>query len=465
MKTNRPKVVGKIIFRADVINTTPMLISSGNEEEYDFEVIRDKNGNPYIPASGFGGMLRDRFEGIQFDNDQQIAFDYFFGSKNTTVENSFQSHIIIDDLKIKQGTNYKICVRDGVEINLKTGTAEEHGKYDYELIEPNAKFSLNMELTIRECIKNKESLKDILYFIAHCGTNELYQQGAFKSNNFGVIKFENIEFIEFNYTKDADKWFNFLENCSIKNSYDQTKKIKFQIQKNVLNITGIFKIKNSLIIRSKDIPLTENKDSHLDYTHLTDSKGNPLLTAKSIRGPIRHRANKILKHLNYNNSEKFLNELFGFVDKKKKEAKKGKLKTSETIVQNVEKDQIQTRIQIDYFTGGTIQSALIQSKPLWHKSEYIELKFQISNCKKEQAGLFLLLMKDLMHEDLPIGGEKSIGKGALIGQSLTFEGKIDNEEIKLEFDKDGLKEEYKDKISEINTWVNDFCNNNNLKYE
>ncbi len=456
------KIVGKIIFRADVENISPMLIASGENDEFDFTVIRNCAGKPVIPASGFAGMLRESFKQIREhdgNNGIESLMEYFWGTDKTDTQKTIQSHIIIDDLVLKND-EFKVCERDGVGIDHETMLAVDRSKYNYELLEPGAVFSLNIELTVREEYKKHiDTLTDFLHFIGQKGCNEYYRQGAFKTNGFGILKFSEIEIFKFDFPDDNKNWFNFLEEKTTpENIYKSDKKLSFEVKPdNILRITGRFSLKNSLIIRA-DIFSADN-ELDLDKTHLKNSIGKPVISAKSIRGAVRHRALKILKTLEYNEPDKIVNSLFGYVGKSKKEANKGRLTTFETIVENVDATQVQPRIKIDRFTGGTIEGALMQSQPIWHKDEEIELRFEIKDYKEKEAGLMLLVMKDLMCEDLPVGGEKSIGRGVLVGELLKIEG-LNGENTPFEFDKQGLINPDTDKIKAINALVSEIIPKN-----
>lgn len=459
------KIVGKIILRANVKNISPMLIATGENSELDFQVIKNCYGEPIIPASGFAGMIKESFKLIlpqEDENELEPLKEYFLGTDGSKTHKTIQSHIIIDDLVLKKGATFKFCERDGVAISHETMLAIDKSKYDYELLESGTEFCLNIELTIRDAYKKDlKVLKDFLYFIAKKGQEKYYKQGAFKSNGFGILEFSDIKFFEFTFPKDSNQWFGFMEGkTTLFNTFDQERKYSFKIkQENLLKITGQFSLKNSLIIRSS--VLSANDDKDLDKTHLKNSKSEPVISAKSIRGAIRHRALKILKTLEYSKPEALVEDLFGYVDKKSKSAKKGRLTTFETIVENADANQIQARIKIDRFTGGTMEGALMQSQPIWHKNEKIELRFEIEDCETKEAGLMLLMMKDLICEDLPVGGEKSIGRGILIGKSLKIEGKVNQEEISsLEFNEDGISDSDKDKINTINSWISELIPQN-----
>jgi len=441
------RIIGKIILKAVITNTSPMLIASGRGEVVDFEVIRDSSGKPFIPAAGFAGMIRDSF--IRFNQNTDRAVDnhlnYFWGCD--TEDSESQSHIIFDDLKL-----HGSCVviqRDGVAIDENTNLGIGGSKFDYELIEPDAHFLFNAEITIRKDF-DADIFLQFLYFIAQKGEKDEYQQGAFKSSGFGILHWTDVEIYHFDFPTDGKEWFEYLKtNKTEKKSIypELTKKLEWGKQ-NTLVITGQFSIRNSLIISTAGDETQSEKAP--DKTQLKDSLGNAILTGKSIKGAIRHRASKILNTLGIPKSKQFIDSLFGYVDEtnKKIPAAASRIKSFEAKVAGADQSQIQPRIKIDRFTGGTIEHALMQSQPLWHNKESIPLKFEIQDCTDAEAALMLFVMKDLFNEDLPIGGEKAIGRGTLKGIALDVTGTVSNKAIDLKFNKDGLTD--KSKIQEVN---------------
>lgn len=444
------KIICKLILRATITNTSPLLIATGKGETTDFEVIRDGKGKPFIPAAGFAGMLRASFDALKLNSSEQEQKKFLWGTEGTVKDNTNQSHIIIDDLKMISDS--KIALRDGVAINHQTGIAKDKSKYDYELLEPDAKFELNAEITLREGF-NSETFLQFLQFMIEQGKGEMYQQGAFKTNGFGMLKWEEIEVYGFKFPENGAKWFEYLEGTMPKSIYPFENLTPLpQFQYNTLKIEGIFEIKNTLIIGTVDAGTDIDKEKAPDKTHLKNSKKDSLLTAKSLRGPIRHRTLRILNTLGKADADCIVDELFGFVNEDEKKAQKGRFKTFETTITGANDSQIQPRIKIDRFTGGTVEHALMQTQPLWHDKEEITLKIEIECCKEYEAGLMLLVMKDLMNEDLPIGGEKAIGRGLLKGQSLHIKGQVDNKNCgDISFDAKGITD--KSKIEIINNWL------------
>ena len=76
------------------------------------------------------------------------------------------------------------------------------------------------------------------------------------------------------------------------------------------------------------------------------------------------------------------------------------------------------RIRGNRFTGGTISAALFSSMPVWqetHGARAVTLRFGARRASEWEAGLCILLLKDLWLGRTAIGGEKSIGRGTLEG--------------------------------------------------
>ncbi|MEG3858216.1 RAMP superfamily CRISPR-associated protein, partial [Microcoleus sp. herbarium12] len=168
----------------------------------------------------------------------------------------------------------------------------------------------------------------------------------------------------------------------------------------------------SLLIRSGQ----DSTGRAPDVVHLKSHRNDelkPVLSGTSLAGVLRHRAERIVNTLG--GSSTLVNELFGFVQEK--EAKSSRLVVHEKVIENAT-ELVQTRIAIDRFTGGAYHGALFDEQPIFGGSVCIEL--ELRNPKDNEIGLLLLLLKDLWTQDLPVGGESSIGRGRLQGESATL---------------------------------------------
>ncbi len=150
---------------------------------------------------------------------------------------------------------------------------------------------------------------------------------------------------------------------------------------------------------------------------------------RSPSAQIRARAEKILRTIGKNPTDSIWESFFGTEGnpKEDKPAIKSRLSVSESFFENDPNQELQTRIKIDRFTGGTIDGALFDSMPLFQNEKNSAsvtfdiniIDFEYSN-DKAAAGLLLLVLKDIWTGDLPIGGEKNVGRGRLRGVSATI---------------------------------------------
>lgn len=408
------RITGKIIICANLVNDTPLVIGKGAGDANDIEVMRLPDGRPYIPASSIAGCLK-RFmcvNGLSKEND------YLWGRTGKNEDNPLQSHIRIDDLVPESTHPDDITMRDGVKIDHEKGTAKDKQKYDYQLVEPGITFPFFAEITIRQSMHKI----DLVCFISNLRTalnHQYFRIGAQTNTGFGKITCQDFKAYRYIFPKHAEEWFDFVDSGSIKIEALQLK------ESEVIDIAGSFSIEACFLLKtSLIIGAYGEKSEEPDKSHLR-SRDKFVLSGKSIRGAIRHRAVRILNTLGQNAEEK-INDLFGNVDEDNNKAIKGRLLIEEYVFNNDEvKPMTQDRIRIDRFTGGTINGALFNSEPIWTTGrESIKLTFTIrKDAKPEDKKLLMFLLKDLWLEDLAIGGEKNVGRGILIGQ----EAKIYND--------------------------------------
>lgn len=399
---------GKLLLKGTINLLSAGLIGSGRDERTDMDFIRDSDGNPFIPATSFIGVLRHRIN----INAEREKLKRFWGSDEIDDE-YYQSAIYCKDLTLKDG-QFKLSMRDGVAIDNRTGRAKEGAKFDYEVIKPGAAFDLEIEIDLLKGYEDffKKMLSTIIRLLK---AGDL-SVGAKTRNGLGRIRLEDHKVYEFDFKKKGDllRWMK----------EDFSTPVEFNIKPfpyhgaGLFRLVADFKIKNSLIIRSYT-----GDPSAPDAVHISSSQG-AIIPGSSLKGAIRARAERIVNTLGIDNS--VINELFGYVDESKKEARRGRLIVEETVLPEYPQE-VQTRIKIDRFTGGVMEGALLETMPLFStKDEKIfRISISVENYKPFEAGLMLLILKDLWTGDLPLGGEKSIGRGVLEGRraEISYDGK------------------------------------------
>ncbi|MDY0095783.1 MAG: RAMP superfamily CRISPR-associated protein [Candidatus Vecturithrix sp.] len=407
---NKP-IIGKIIVQGEVECLSPLHIGNGKDERSDLDVLLDAQGNPFIPATSLVGVLRHATKNIAPQEDWKKFWGYT-SEKQDEQEPGQQSSMHCSDL-ICQSQTLKPVIRDGIEIDNITGIVKKQRKYDYELVERGTRFKLNMEFSYKEA--DKEFVRRMAATIYTLLNDKQIRLGAKTNSGFGEIcLLENTTKIyefQFSPTTKSDVLYWLTRNFSAKQPIAvNVLGTPFEITSNHFNINASFWLKNSLIVRS----YSADPDAP-DATHIT-SNNDWILPGSSLKGAIRARAERIVNTLN--KPKELVENLFGFVVENEKEnnKKKGRIRVKEAVLPQFV-SEMQTRIKIDRFTGGTIESALFETMPLFggKPDKIINLQLHVRDCQPYEAGLLLLVLKDLWTGDLAVGGEKNVGRGVFQG--------------------------------------------------
>lgn len=430
---------GKIVLQGTIELLSPALIGSGRGDHTDVDVLLDRDGKPFIPATSLVGVLKHF---IQLDtadeNNQKRFWGFTSEEKISDKEKEKPSDLCCSDLTFLDG-NDKPIVRDGIRVNNKNGIVAKGAKYDYQVIERGAKFKLNLEVNLTDT--NRTFARQMVATIRNGLELGLIQIGAKTNSGLGKMKLTNVQVYEFNFSdkKDVLRWFK--RDYSTPNPFSES---HFEIQGNIFSIDATFRLKNSFICRSY------SADPNATDAVSIKSGSDFVLTGTSLKGAIRSRAERILRTLGKSEerTKEMLSPLFGNVDtedtekmengkekvkaQKENRARKGRISVDETLLSGFEAEQ-QTRIKIDRFTGGTIESALFDTMPLFtdiSKDNQIKhVRITIRDYADCEAGLMLLVLKDLWTGDLAIGGEKGVGRGVFEG--IQTDIRWNNEKAKL----------------------------------
>ena len=149
------------------------------------------------------------------------------------------------------------------------------------------------------------------------------------------------------------------------------------------------------------------------------SAGEPVVPGTSFAGAFRHRASLIADTIDW--PEDAVSELFGPVhEKEAKDPQKAlwasRVWIEERLVKNVE-SRWQDRVAIDRFTGGSLQNALFNEKPIFpqESTSHLKLKLTLEEPDDAEIGLLFLTLRDFWNGHAALGGETSNGRGTLQG--------------------------------------------------
>lgn len=417
----------------------------------DMSLLLDEEERlPLIPGTTIAGALRSylrtRLHGYKEaepkeTNEKNSAIARLFGPTRESDEqhSRFQSLLIVDDAL---GDRTDSILRDGVRIDPKTRTADEGkedeggAKFDVELLQPGVRFQLNFEVLLTKEMPAAQVLPALVAAL------EGFEKGAIrlglrKRRGYGQCRVDGWHVRRYKLTDPAQlcAWLdsttvaNLEEQertpiCSLLSTFKLDEAEKLPDQRSYFDICATFGLSgSSLLIRSG----FGEADTGPDMVHLhsvdVDGARIPVIPGTSWAGVLRHRALRIVNTIlgQAAESQEVVDQIFGYMPKQgQKVGTASRLVVDETPVRN---GQIlyQTRVRIDRFTGGALETALFEQAPIYGKEE-TEVDFHVCllDPKPHEKGLLMLLLKDLWTQDLPVGGEASVGRGRLTGLRATI---------------------------------------------
>ncbi len=423
-------IIERIIIKGVLILDTPTCLGNGEADgPTDLMLLRDSiTSKALLTGASLAGALRNYLHEYQFGYSQDEKIDSLstslFGAMRKDDDGEQSPLIIHDSISSNIPT---VELRDGVKINIKTGTAEKSAKYDLELLASGTEFPLTFELLVEEK-QDKNNLLEGLKIILQGLENSEINLGIKKSRGFGRCYVDKWQVWQFNLKDsqqrlawlafDRDDWQNNYHRDNVLTegkTKDIFPNINIKDNRQFLHIKATFKLISSLLIRSGQF----STDTSPDVVHLSNSKNESVLPGTSFTGVLRHRAEKIVNTVGI--SKIFVDDIFGMVEENKSDAtKSSRLSVKETVIEKAT-PLVQNRIAIDRFTGGTLHGALFDEQPIYGGDETVVTldlflrQVNDANQNNAEIGLLLLLIKDLWTSDLAIGGESSIGRGRIQG--------------------------------------------------
>lgn len=435
------RIVRRILVEGELELLTPTHLGNGDDSVLtDIPLLLDPAaGRALLTGTSLAGALRDylrsREKGFRSDETRnglaQLLFGYVRGQDGT------QSLLITNDAL---GAGRPMTeLRDGVELSARWRTAEDKKKYDLQLLEAGTTFKLRLELLV---VQGKEKvLRRALATALEGLEDQTIRLGLRKHRGFGrcVVRQWSVWDYDLTTAKGLLAWLNSDRSEAVKGSRIAD---LLQAKTDDLNagesfkLSASFRLASSLLIRSGGID-----PQAPDMVHLHSQRNGepvPVLSGTSVGGALRARALRIARTVgNDTAAKRFVDDLFGTPLAKKEDdvdaqsvrelqAAASRLWVEETVVQNPLHRVVQ-RVKIDRFTGGSFPTALFSQQPVFpngsadDQTTTVEIALAVQNPTEADIGLLLLLLKDLWTEDLPLGGEASVGRGRLAGREVTFE--------------------------------------------
>jgi len=429
------------VIRGTLTLETAMHLGGEGTERVDMSVLRDlQEGKPLLPGTTFAGALRDaladRLAGYGQNEPAEVAV--LFGAARGDDEGS-QSPLIVFDAFGEFPEQSGIEIRDGVAISPATGVAEDHKKFDFEVLPAGTVFPVRVDLLLpAPSIFNFESqpeekallerLTEALDAFTH-GENAL---GARRSRGLGRVRAlwaaRRFDF------SSKDGWLAWIlsdhknpftanpDQASIRNAIevaapDELKPLAFLGDARSRVIVELdLRIAHDILIRSPGID-----PGAADVSHIR-SGGVPILPGTSLAGVIRTQSLRIarLVRTQQSDAENWIDRLFGprFEGPRPPTGHKpyaSRLRVGEARIEGSQCHR-QTRVAIDRFTQGAVDTALFDEQTEVGGRAVVRL--ELRDPREGELGLVLLVVKDLLDGVVPVGGTSSVGRGVLRGSAF-----------------------------------------------
>lgn len=407
---------------------TAASIGGGTGEVTDVAILRDHRGTPFLPGTSLAGALRthlaDRLGGFGSAEHEKVAalFGVAKRRKGGAGDTGHQSPLVIHDARPSSPAETEI--RDGVKIVAATGIAETRKKFDAELLVPGTTFDLRFELVLGQRHDEGEMLALLEAALSGLGDGSI-SFGARRSRGLGRVQAESWRARRFDLTT-REGWMEWLTTIPDErlgadaSAWPPAGAERLGDERQRFIVDAALEVNGSILIGT---PSTTAAGP--DVVHLT-SGGNSTLSGTSLAGALRNRALRIARAVRngQGDADRWVDRLFGpsFEGTKRSsvEPRASRLRVSEAPITSDRRLQ-GVRIAIDRFTQAPVDSALVEEEASYGGAVR-NVRLEIRRPNDGEAGLLLLVLKDLLTGDLPLGGTAAVGRGVVHGTATVTAG-------------------------------------------
>lgn len=393
-------------------------------------VSRDYQGHPYLPGSSLRGCLR------QLASERCPAHVAAWFGPPTGDSTLHQGAVtVFDAMRTFSPARGSLAnavdgtgIVHAVSIDSISGAAMDNHLFSEEFVATGSRFLLRIELG--PC--NQADLNALLSVLLAVDTEGDARLGAGRSHGFGKLRACINELQVKEISADAIKlWLTRggIPPAGRRVDVNVGKLLPRTVARALsfdLVMNGPFAVHDPGQVGGQVLPRGPLDDAakqrYPDIEFSRDAGGKPIIPGRSLRGLLRHRAEKILAtilHIDHQldptaasqRAHVFVNELFG--DTRKRSA----VRIEDATVIDGAPHMLTDRTfnAIDRFTGGVADGKLYTAR----LSAPTKLRFRlqvdrrIGKLPQWWLGLGLLVMRDAMEGDLALGWGKSKGLGAM----------------------------------------------------
>ena len=390
-------IIEKLIWHVKFRIEEPLCVSGGMDAATDMDVIKDFDGNPFVPGSSAAGAFKHYLE--ECGEDTALL-------GGGSGDDSRMSPLLISDLRFEADGDM-IDERDGVKLENKR--AVDGSKFDMEIVKIGTTGTLELELNIREKDKDSREIEwkdQVLRILGAVNAGDI-RLGARKTRGFGRLSVTEVW--EKAFSKDnVESWLEYMPGNT--DGFTSVTVDKEGNQALFASIVFPLRLSGGISIRRYSA-----RPGAADYETLTvnESDGNvsAVVPGSSWNGAIRSRAGEILSDFGVGNVTNILREWFGYVDEKERTAKQSQVYIRESLIRGGTELEM-VRNKIDRFSGGMAEGSLYRERSYFEGDLELELRVK-KTCPdwKALCGLLLLIAKDIEKGYLPVGGQTAVGRG------------------------------------------------------
>lgn len=386
--------------RYDVTAVCETPLRTGSGEGGPEELLRHRDGQPFLQGSSLCGALRSWVE----QEASAAMADALFGNQRC------EGHLNVSEALFDWGGGTQL--RPRLKLNGATASAENGKKFDVAHISVGTKLTFHLVWTGEET-EWKSEQKTVEEMLSGLQNGEI-RLGAQKSNGFGRIRLETV----------------LRRTYDLRNGDDRQAWLEDRLdgQPIALPVRQMYKYTVFTVTAEADSILV--KASAPEYLEATNNKGKPIkktvttnleengvaiLPGSSIKGAVRARTEAIAALLGID--REITDHLFGRMSNGQDNGLPGLVRFEDVSLCPRDQDTVRpiSRIHIDRFTGGVIRGGLFTEMPL-----SAPVTFTVTLSAEEEAGCALLTyaLRDLGLGLYNLGSGGSVGRGYLRVRSI-----------------------------------------------
>lgn len=460
---------------------SPLHIGSGlADPATDAPVVRDAFGDYRIPGSSLAGALR-----AATGSDPRAWGEGAGNSTASSIEVSdgylvdFDGVTTLKKRLASRDVAFPVLqeIHDHVRIEHRSGTAEEGGKFDNEVVPQGARFRCEVTWVGRPGAAHDAQQAAHLAFRRSIGLLRSSQValGGDVCSGLGVVRIlpgslsigshdlTTLEGVTAARNRSAD-----IDEPAGEDPITSDSESALPEQDHPRDgITGIVRLglrcDGPLLIGGSQRPSTKNASSKnfgadlvFGESLVADYSTRSLLTkpripGSSVRGVLRHRAWQVLEALGLSagDAQSQIEELFGSVSKQGNRA--SRVRVHGCILDDKPRALVQ-HVAIDRLTGGSLKGALYSEAPIWVDGLQFDLTISIHGVTDAQAVAVGHALIDLSNGELPIGAGSRRGNGRvhLHKDAAGWHGKA----VKFELHRGGRTISEKSDATAIDDFIN-----------